>query len=255
MLADCFHACLSLCMINTHNVFLFFPFPFLQKLLSLLPLVLSQVQVSIHIHLQSMSGYFFGQSNFCIIAETQPVASGPQAWVWLWCLSSVLSLCDVSSLWVLCVVPDLVGGVQLLLHVVGFVSTLEALQPDQLYSAFTNRAVESLQGFMSSYLKTNYFSWVLHYYAIIIRQESIQCFHKGIIQGRLVLPLFLYSSRRSWSLKLSRQRTDFSCRPLFSDCSQFSCKHSSVTMGHCCESVFKSCFRLGAFLNDTKKSR
>lgn len=139
MFADCLHGCLSLCMINTHNVFLFFPFPFLQKLLNLLPLVLSQVQVSIHIHLQSMSGYFFCQPRFlhchrnitsCFWAPVMGVAL-----VSVMC--SVSRMCSHVGSCVCCLTS---WWCTALLHVVDSVLHLKPLQADQVHSAFTNRA-------------------------------------------------------------------------------------------------------------------
>ncbi|XP_063480117.1 neuronal growth regulator 1 isoform X4 [Symphalangus syndactylus] len=50
-----------------------------KKLLNLLPLVLSQVQVSIHIHSQSMSGYFSIKQDLLIIIEINQVDYGPHA--------------------------------------------------------------------------------------------------------------------------------------------------------------------------------
>lgn len=94
--------------------------------------------------------------------------------------------------------------------------TAEALQADYPHSAFSNRAKENLQELLRSHLKTIYFSVVLHYYKIMMRQEGIPCFH-GIIWGRQVLLLTLYSSRRFWSLETVKL-IGFSYWHLFSDC-------------------------------------
>lgn len=90
---------LSLCMINAHNVFLFFPFPLFVEIIE--PTTSSPVTSPgqyPHTFTKYVWVLFSVKQDFCIVTETQPVASGPQACVWLWCLSLVLSLCDVFSL-------------------------------------------------------------------------------------------------------------------------------------------------------------
>lgn len=99
-------------MINAHNVFLFFPFPLFVEIIE--PTTSSPVTSPgqyPHTFTKYVWVLFSVKQDFCIVTETQPVASGPQAWVWLQCLSLVLSLCDVFSLCVLRVVSDQVAGV------------------------------------------------------------------------------------------------------------------------------------------------
>lgn len=129
MLADCLHWRLSLCMINTHNVFLFFPFSLFVEIIE--PTSSSPVTSPgqyphtftkyVWVLLLSTKISILSQKhNQLLLGPSHGCGSG---------VHHVFCLSDVFSRWVLCVVSDLVvvyiGTSRSRLCV-----TLEAMQAD-----------------------------------------------------------------------------------------------------------------------------
>ena len=129
MLADCLHGCLSLCMINTHNVFLFFPFSLFVEIIE--PTTSSPV-TSPGQYPHTFTKYVWvllpSTKIFALSQKHDQLLLGPSHG----CGSGVchvFCLSDVFSLWVLCVASDLLV-VYIISSCCRLCVTFEAMQAD-----------------------------------------------------------------------------------------------------------------------------